>query len=525
MVQQLETNYNDSAFEKEALPIEKTTLCRGNEDVEVNIIGCTKSSEPLIREDTCDDATGTECSSSFGDTGSGTENASAFSDDEVTSYMYAKDRFSPMFYGHSEPGLIRRKKLTSHWESFIHPLTWRCKWLELKLKQLQSQQHKYEKELAAYECRRKFVTENFSLDGCDAKSTPLPVGLCGKKVIKRKKSKRIGETCNLASYTSDHHVLSYFEKKDRAADARLKNAISHLKNVKGVAEAAKNPESNEELFKWNDDIFSHLENDLSSSLELNDTDKALVKMFERIEAAKFKVHKLRTRIDKAVPERVVKSSSVNYLNEHGLVPSNGLNRYNPNLASISRIKESVEAHKSVSQAQASAPDLVARNVVPSNGLNPYNPNSASTSRIKNTFSARNQFMRKTEESVEEQKSVSQAHASAPDFVARNVVPSNGLNPYNPNSASTSRIKNTFSARNQFMRKTEESVEEQKSVSQAQASAPDLVAKNVVPNLLSNNLKDCSPSKLNVCRNKRGKRKKSGSNWGAEISVVKPKLRK
>ncbi|KAK4254316.1 hypothetical protein QN277_009716 [Acacia crassicarpa] len=405
-VQQLETNYNDNAFEKEALPIEKTTLSRGNEDVEVNITGCTKSSEPLIREDTCDDDDATECSSSFGDTGSGTDNASAFSDDEVTSYMYAKDPFSPMFYGDSKPGLIRREKLTSHWESFIRPLSWCCKWLELKLKQLQSQEHKYEKELAAYEYRRQFVTENFSLDGCNTKSIPLPVGLCGKKVIKRKKCKRIEETCNLASYTSDHCVLSYFEKKDRAADARLKNANSFLKNVNGVAKAAKNPQINEELFKWNDDIFSHLENDLSSSLELNDTDRALVKMFERIEAAKFEVHKLRTRIDKAVYENVVKSSSVKYLNKQGLVPSNG------------------------------------------------------------------------------------------------------LDPYNPNSASASRIKDTFSARNQFMRKTKESVEEHKSVSQAQASAPDLFAKNVVPNLLSYNLKDCSPSKSNVCGNKR---KKSGSN--------------
>ncbi|XP_028753200.1 uncharacterized protein LOC114712819 [Neltuma alba] len=361
--------------------------------------------------DACDDAP--ECSSSFGDTGSGTDNASAFSDDEVVSYMYANDPFSSMFFKDCEPSLIRRKKLTSHWKSFIRPLRWRCKWIELKLKQLQSQKLKYEKELAAYDYRRQLMSANFTLDGCNTKSVPLLKGICGKKVMKRKKRKRAEETCNLASYTSDHYILSYCEAKDNAAHARLKN-------VKDVAEA-QSLESNEE-FKWNDGILSHVENDLLSSLDHNDTDKTLRNIFEKIEAAQSEVHKLRARIDKVVNENVGQSSSINNLNTLGPRPSNGLNIYDPKFASLSRMKK------------------------------------------------------------------------------------------------------TISAGDQFTGKTKESFEEQKSVSLALTSAPDLVAKNAVPNLPSNNLKVCS-SKSNVSRKRRGIRMKSGSNcsW-ARVSLVKPKLK-
>lgn len=97
------TNYKGNAYDKEASRIEQTLLSSRNEDMEVNITGCTNSSKALMEEDTSEDAT--ECSSSFGDTGSGSENGSPFSDDEVMSQMDATDAFSSMFW--CEPSLIR----------------------------------------------------------------------------------------------------------------------------------------------------------------------------------------------------------------------------------------------------------------------------------------------------------------------------------------------------------------------------------------------------------------------------------
>ncbi|XP_054776806.1 uncharacterized protein LOC129285240 [Prosopis cineraria] len=412
-VLQSRTSNKDNPYEKEALPTEQTTSSGGDEDVEVNITGGAKSSEALIMRDSYDDVT--ESFSSFSDSGSSTENTLLFSDDEVVSHIYANNPFSSMFYQYCEPSLKRRKKLTSHWKSFIRPLRWRCKWIELQLKKLRSQELKYEKEIAAYDYRRQIMSANFASDGIDTKLAPLTGGICGKKVMKRKKRKRVEETCNLASYTSDHRVLSYYEEKYSASHAPLKKANSCLNNVKGVVEA-RNPESNEEI-KCNDDIFSHLENDLLSSIDHNDTDKFLVSFFEKIEAAQSEVLNLKTRIDKIVSENQEKSNHVNNLNM----------------------------------------------LRPSDDLNLYNPNSSSPDRIKNTFSARNQFMEKTKESVKVRKSV-----SPPDFVAKN---------------------------------------------------------NSVPNLLSNNLKFWSASKSNVSGKKRGMRKKSGSNWWTGSSLVKPNLKR
>lgn len=108
--------------------------------------------------------------------------------------------------------LSRKKKLTSHWKRFIRPLSWRCKWIELKLKQLQSQALEYEKELAAYDCRKQQEFANFTLDvdGFSAKSVPLSGQICRRKVVNRKKRKRVEDTCDLASYMSNHSAFSYY---------------------------------------------------------------------------------------------------------------------------------------------------------------------------------------------------------------------------------------------------------------------------------------------------------------------------
>lgn len=87
-------NQGGDACGMEALPVEQTPLCSGNEDVEVNITGCTNSGKALVVQESCEDVT--ESSSSFGDTGSGTENAASFSDPEVESHMCADNASSSM---------------------------------------------------------------------------------------------------------------------------------------------------------------------------------------------------------------------------------------------------------------------------------------------------------------------------------------------------------------------------------------------------------------------------------------------
>lgn len=63
----------------------------------------------------------------------------------------------------------------------------RCKWVELQLKQLKSQERKYAKELAALD-----YTQDINKD------------------MKRKKRKKVEENCDLASYMSNHTLFSYY---------------------------------------------------------------------------------------------------------------------------------------------------------------------------------------------------------------------------------------------------------------------------------------------------------------------------
>lgn len=85
---------------------------------------------------------------------------------------------------------------------------WRCKWIELKLRQLQSQELKYEKELAAYDHSKNIKFALF--DQSDTKSVPFSGRIRSRKVMKRKKRKRVEETCDVESYMSNHTVLSYY---------------------------------------------------------------------------------------------------------------------------------------------------------------------------------------------------------------------------------------------------------------------------------------------------------------------------
>src|ERR1044072_4713894 len=106
--------------------------------------------------------------------------------------------------------LFRKKKVTTQWRRFISPLMWRCKWIELRLKQLESQALKYEKQLTAYNYTKQLDFAHLRLDGSDIKSIPISGRMHRNKVMKRNKRKRVEEKCDLASYMSKHSLFSYY---------------------------------------------------------------------------------------------------------------------------------------------------------------------------------------------------------------------------------------------------------------------------------------------------------------------------
>lgn len=106
----------------------------------------------------------------------------------------------------------RKKKLTVHWRKFIRPLMWRCKWLELQIKELQSQTLKYDAELAECDKLKQFEFGSYTTEGFDAKSIPFSSQIQRNKFMKRKKRKRVEDTTDIALYTSNHQLFSYYGK-------------------------------------------------------------------------------------------------------------------------------------------------------------------------------------------------------------------------------------------------------------------------------------------------------------------------
>ncbi|CAL5199783.1 unnamed protein product [Lathyrus oleraceus] len=226
--------------------------------------------EALKVPDSRQDVVETSSSSSFGDTAA----AASFGEPEVESRMFDD--------GH-EP-LHRRKKreTTAHWRRFISPVVSRCKWVELQLKQLKSQERKYAKELAALD-----YTQDINKD------------------MKRKKRKKVEENCDLASYMSNHTLFSYYEKADCNVDAGLEDCHEVVKG----GDSEKSVE-----FK---------SNDLWASFGNYGIDKSWDDAIQKIIALESQLEILKSRHDKVISENQGRFCSVNQSSI--LEPSDGYN--------------------------------------------------------------------------------------------------------------------------------------------------------------------------------------------------------
>lgn len=103
----------------------------------------------------------------------------------------------------------RKKKLTDHWRNFIRPLMWRCKWTELRIKEIESQALKYSKELAEYDKRKHMEPDHFTLEEFGSRSLPFSSDRYRSKAKRRRKRKKVEDTTEIASYTSNHYLFSY----------------------------------------------------------------------------------------------------------------------------------------------------------------------------------------------------------------------------------------------------------------------------------------------------------------------------
>ncbi|OVA07719.1 hypothetical protein BVC80_1827g89 [Macleaya cordata] len=291
-------NCEDTNFDMEALLDQQTVVPAAAESSEVEIIECTNASEIRLPEG--DDPDATEYSSSFGDTVSGNDDGSRLSDAEVESHFCGDNGLGAnVFDGFSSLFQMRKKKLTAHWRRYIRPLMWRCKWVELRIKEFRAQALKYDRELAAYEQRKQLELGQYASEGC-GRTLPFCRQIYRKKPMKRRKRKKSEDMVDIPSYMSLHNLFSYYDLFS-IASFNCKSFVSLL-NLSIILIAA-DVNSNDELdvnCEW-------------PSLECRDGDNSIEQILWKIEIAQSKAQKLKTQVDKLLSTNAGKFSSMENL--------------------------------------------------------------------------------------------------------------------------------------------------------------------------------------------------------------------
>lgn len=303
------SNCKDETFDGEVSPVLKeTTPPDVTENEELNLTKIAQSPNVgVVQTDQIDEI---EYSSSFGDTVSGAENGSTLNDDEVQSRVQCDHASVSMYDTRLGGFLMRKKKLTAHWRKFIHPLMWRCKWMELQIKELQSQALKYDKELAVYEERNQFECGPSASEGLDAKSRPLSSQIGRIKVMRRKKRKKVEEAVDIVSYMSQHNLFSYFENK---------RSVPNITSVEDdFCNLGKTTDHNDK-FGTNDGF----------SLRFEDGDSSVDALFRDIDVIQLRVQKLISRVEKVVSGNLGNVSSINRSSRTVPINARGSTAQNP----------------------------------------------------------------------------------------------------------------------------------------------------------------------------------------------------
>lgn len=271
-----------------------TDVPRSAEDAQVDITEFTNSGNEELANDQDPDAT--ECSSSFGGTLSDSEYYSGMSEAEVDSQFCRDNDFPSALDAFDSMFRMRKKKLTDHWRTFIRPLMWRCKWTELRIKEIESQALKYAKELAAYEQNKHLASDQCPdpVEQFGSKSLPFSGHCYKKKIMKRRKRKKIEDTTDIASYMSHHNLFSYLENKRSDQEGTF------------IADDFSNPVLPDKSRIVNTE-FGH--SDSQASIEFKDGDMRLEQLLQTIETLHSRVHKLKGQLDVVIIQNAAKFSS------------------------------------------------------------------------------------------------------------------------------------------------------------------------------------------------------------------------
>ncbi|KAL0714801.1 hypothetical protein Bca4012_021780 [Brassica carinata] len=275
------------------------TSVSGGEDLYVDIVEADENNTSTTDDE--EDPNATEYSSSFSDTASEDDadmlcNGLTEEDNaEVESHYWDETDLGPAYDSFSSVFHFRKKRLTNHWKSFIRPLMWRSKWLELRIRELETQALEYPKKLESLD-QEKLGAANTdpSLLDNGMKSLPFSNPSYKKRAAKRRrKRKKVESTDDIASYMSHHNLFSYIETKRLSSDG-----MSVAADDFG---AAKDPrvDSKDQVDLVDDDsLFDHREGD-----------SVLEEVLWKIELVHSQVLRMKSQVDVVMSKNAARFSS------------------------------------------------------------------------------------------------------------------------------------------------------------------------------------------------------------------------
>ncbi|CAN6898889.1 hypothetical protein Bca4012_095690 [Brassica carinata] len=274
------------------------TSVSGGEDLDVDIVVELDENNTSTTDDD-DDPNATEYSSSFSDTSS--EDAADMlctgltEEADVESHYWDETDLGPAYDSFSSVFHFRKKRLTNHWKSFIRPLMWRSKWLELKIRELETQALEYPKKLESLD-QEKLGAANTDPSVLEngMKSLPFTNPSYKRRAAKRRrKRKKVESTDDLTSYMSHHNLFSYIETKRLSSDG-----MSMAADDFG---AAKDPrvDSKDQVDLVDDDsLFDHREGD-----------SVLEEVLWKIELVHSQVLRMKSQVDVVMSKNAARFSS------------------------------------------------------------------------------------------------------------------------------------------------------------------------------------------------------------------------
>ncbi|KAL7083369.1 hypothetical protein ACP275_14G157400 [Erythranthe tilingii] len=224
-----------------------------------------------------------------------TESSSSFDDcdDSEPLYRHGDDEFD-LNFGFDEVFRLGKKDLTNDWRSYVQPLRWRCKWIELQIKKLEEQGRMYDVQLGKYSQQKQVWLEKSALEqGLGVKSIPFYQNHGGKnEVRKRKKRRRAEKTKDLLPYISHHNIFSYYvSKKDPNWGAFVEGELRNREANRKVGT---------DFGFWGDDQ--------SLCIENGNDDNSLEQILRKIDFLQSRVGKLKSRVEKVKSETDVKTA-------------------------------------------------------------------------------------------------------------------------------------------------------------------------------------------------------------------------